>query len=198
MYYLLTQQDAIALKTALSFFKDIIAIIAPVIAGYLGIKFGIKQFREQKKINLIEEQLNKFYSPMLGIREEIRGISELRAEIQNISGQVWKEKTDAERMRDHEYINKEINYDNNKWREELFPLYKRMLDIFRENYWLAEQETQEHYKLFLKFVELHNRWLKDGIDPGAVKKLDYSESKLDFFYKELENRTDILKKKLLD
>ena len=56
-----------------------------------------QEFREQKKINLIEEQLNKFYSPTSGIREEIRGLSELRAEIQNVSGDVWKEKTDGER-----------------------------------------------------------------------------------------------------
>lgn len=198
MRYFLIENNPSELKTILSFLKDIVAILAPIAAGYLGIKFGIRQFREQKKINLIEEQLNKFYSPMLGIRKEIRGKSELRAKIQHTSRKVWEKKSDRLTEKDFESTYSKIKYDNTQWEEELFPLYKEMLDIFRQNYWLATPETQEFYQPFLEFVELHNRWLKGGIDPDTVKDINSSEKNLEPFYVELENRTNILRKKILD
>ena len=89
-----------------------------------------------------------------------------------------------------------IEYDNEQLRNELLPLYRKMLSRFGENYWLAEPETRKWYSELCEFVELWERWMASSIPAKVIEKLDHSEEGLRPFYRELEDRIDILRSKL--
>ncbi len=175
--------------------KFVAATVSPLLAGYVGVWYGLKQIRVTKRLDFIEKQLRDFYSMLLGIRKEIEAKSELRPRIQAKSTEVWQEecKTGTQNI---EMVHKEIEYDNRQFKEELFPLYKRMLEIFRENYWLAEPETAKCYSELAEYVEVWKRYYAGSIEGETVRKLGHTEERLRPFYAELEYRTKILRSEL--
>lgn len=183
-----------------------IQFVTMVIGAYLGFLFGAKHTRLQKKLDFIERQLREFYSPILGCHKEIRAKSEARVRISQAANQAWQEKCAEEREKssfhqfDHEkafepYKNI-IEYENQQFEDELMPVYRNMLEIFRNNYWLAEPETRKWYPELCWFVELWERWLSKNIPAEVIAKLDTSEQRLVPFYQELETRMDVLRKEL--
>ena len=68
-----------------------------------------------------------------------------------------------------------IDWDNTKLQEELLPAYRQMLDLFRENYWLAKPETRDHYPTLVEFVEVWNRWLDDALPREVLERLEHSK-----------------------
>lgn len=189
------------LTTITETIKFLVSVLAPLVTGYIGIRYGLKQIRVQKRVDLIENQLNKFYSPILGLRKEIRAKSELRLKIRIIGDEAWKEECEATgasgvspNIMPYE---KEIGYNNTQLKEEFIPSYNKMLQIFRENYWLAEPETREFYTKLVEYVEIWNRNFNNGLPPKVAKKIGHTEESLRPFYEELERRTDVLRKELL-
>ena len=61
--------------------KWTLAPICTLLAGYIGVRYGLKQIRIQKRIDFIERQLRELYSPLLAYQKEIRAKSELRLRI---------------------------------------------------------------------------------------------------------------------
>lgn len=181
--------------------KFIVSVIAPVISGYIGVRYGLKQIKLQKQINLIEKQLDQFYSPVIGLHKEIKAKSEFRFKINELSTDAWKEnaRNIGRNGNAPEVVSmhKEIEYNNRQLKEEFIPAYNKMLDIFKENYWLAEPETKEFYTELVEYVEVWNRYLKDGLPVGVLDKINHDEGKLKPFYEELENRTKFLRDKIL-
>ncbi len=41
---------------------------------YIGLQYGLKQLREQKRLDFIERQIREFYSPLLGYQRAILGV----------------------------------------------------------------------------------------------------------------------------
>lgn len=178
------------------------APICTLLGGYIGVRYGLKQVRTQKKLDFIERQLREFYSPLLGYQKEIRAKSELRLEISKAANEAWKEvcekapKPFLNHEKEFEAYKKIVEYNNEQLRNELLPLYRKMLSTFRDNYWLAEPETCKWYSELCDFVELWERWISSSIAAEVIKKVDRSEESLKPFYQELENRLDILRNKL--
>lgn len=181
--------------------KFVVSVLAPVVAGYIGVRYGLKQIRIQKRIDLIESQLNKFYSPVLGLRKEIRAKSELRLKIETIGDEAWQEACKDGRASgespDITPYTKEIEYNNEQLKKEFIPAYNRMLQIFKENYWLVEPETREFYPQLVEYVELWNRNFNDGLPPAVAMKINHTEENIKPFYDELEIRMGKLKHELL-
>jgi len=146
------------LKEIVETIKFIVPILAPVLAGYIGIRYGLKQIREQKRLDFIEKQLNQFYSPLLGIHNEIQAKKEVMNKINKIGNKIWEDKC---RTQEHnkklKLVDKEIKYNKKQIAKELFPQYNQMLLIFKENYCFAEPETKKHYYELVEFVEIWNR-----------------------------------------
>ena len=125
-------------------FVDLLKASAPylftIYSGYLGYRYGVRQFREQKGLEFIERQIREFYSPMLGYVKQKRAKSDLRYEINQVSDPAWRKivERQPEPFLDHdkyfEPFKKAILYDNDQLRNELIPLYDRMVEIFSENY----------------------------------------------------------------
>jgi len=176
--------------------KFIVAVIAPVLAGYIGVKYGLKEIRLQKRLDYVEKQLNNFYSPLLGIRKEIRAKSEVRLKIHEADDKIFQERNNINQTPNMELVDKQIDYNNLQLYEEILPNYNKMLKIFRDNYCLAEPETREFLFDFVEFVEVWNRHEKESIDVNVIKEIGHTEEKLKPFYEELEKRADILRQEL--
>jgi hypothetical protein len=106
---------------------------------------------------VIREQLDRFYSPLLGIRERLRANGETRLKVSAAAEAAWRNlcsrvegsdpvsradaflKLEKERFPGFEKI---IEYNNRQLAEEVVPLYRRMVEIFTGNMWLAEPSTR--------------------------------------------------------
>jgi hypothetical protein len=182
--------------------KLIYAPLITLVAGYLGMIYGLKQLRTQKKLEFIVRQLNEFYSPLLGYRKAIQAKIELISKVTDAASEAWKEKSEREptpfldHEKEYQPFKKIIEYNNEQLKDELLPLYRKILEIFRENYWLAEDETRRWYSEVSDFVELWDRWITDNIPAPVIAKLNHSEERLAPFYTELEERFNILRSKL--
>jgi hypothetical protein len=89
-----------------------------------------------------------------------------------------------------------IEYNNRQLTEQLVPAYRRMVDHFRENFWLAEYSTREHFPLLVQFVEKWNRDLAGTFTPELSRRVDVEEKKLYPFYEDLAKTHDSLRQRL--
>lgn len=206
MYFTSDQQQLGALRW-------IASVAVPAISGLTGVTIGAwltsRRDRKQRQLAFLEKQLGAFYSPMLGLRNEIKTHSALRSRIQHEANEAWQQfcaKTQHLDVEKRQQITNEriaeftqiIEYDNTKLNEELLPAYRKMVELFRENYWLAEEETRTYYADLLEFVEIWNRWVEKALPPEVLKRLQHGEENLIPFYEHVENMHDAIRRKLKD
>jgi len=188
-----------------------ISIGVPALSGLAGVVIGAwltgRRERRQRRLAFVERQLKDFYSPLLGLRKEIRTRSELRVRIHNAADAAWRQLCDDARNVNVEALQKLsqtrgpeftslIEYDNKQLQEDLLPAYREMVKLFRESLWLADPDTREHYQQLLEFVELWDRWLAKSIPAEVIQSLEHSEENLKAFYDHLQERHDALRAKL--
>jgi hypothetical protein len=139
---------------------------------------------------------------MLACHEAIRAKSELRLKISQAADQAWRgicaNRTGPflDSNESFKPFEKIIQYNDRQLREDLLPVYGKMLEVFTEKYWLAEPETRAYYKDLTEFVEVWKRWLRGTLPPQVLEKLGHSEDKLHPFYEELEERLHVLRANL--
>ena len=182
--------------TIFSFLQFILPPCATLLAGYIGVKFGLEQVKLQKRLDFIERQLRDFYSPILGIHQNISTKGKLRFKISGLHSKEWKDMSEKERDKKLPFVEKVIEYDNDQWKKDLLPLYHKIADIFTQNYWLAEPETKEHYMKLIEYVEVWDRWLDKAITIQTVSELINDDNELEPFFKEIDYRSGILRKEL--
>ncbi len=170
--------------------------LATLLAGYIGVRYGLKQIEIQRRFDFVERQLREFYSPLLGYLRAVRAKSALRLRISNVADEVREEISARRPEGESEQFEKLIKYDNQQLRQELLPLYRKMLEVFREHYYLAEPETVKWYTELSDFIDLWDRWLAESIPREVIQKLDHTEERLKGFYAELELRHNVLRQRL--
>ncbi len=176
--------------------KFVVPPLATLLAGYIGVRHGLKQIKIEKRLGFVEKQLKEFYSPLLGIHKEIKAKSDFRLKVETISSRQWKENATKGIEQSVKSVDDEINYNNRQLNEEFLPMYRELLNIFKNGYWLAEPETKKFYSELVEYVEGWNRWKGKGATGETMKEIGHSEDKLKPFYKELEERTEILRQEL--
>jgi hypothetical protein len=189
----------------------IASLVVPALAGFVGVITGAwltaRRENRQRKLQFITDQLRLFYSPMLGIRSEIQTRSELRTTIHSAADSAWRELCERTQQAGPEALQELtskraaefttiIDYDNQKWREELLPAYEKMVTIFRENLWLADPETRTYFGELLRFVDVWRRWLARALPREVLMKLDHGEAALQPFYEHLQHMHDQLRRQL--
>lgn len=189
------------------------SIAVPAISGLGGVIIGALltsgRERKQRKLAFLEKQLSTFYSPMLGLRNEIKTHSAFRARVQNEANAAWVqlcEESESLSIEARQRITNErgseftriIEYDNNKLHEELLPAYRKMVELFRECYWLAEPETRAFYGDLVEFVEVWNRWIDKALPVEVLKRLEHGEDRLVPFYEHVEQTHNAIRQKLKD
>jgi hypothetical protein len=175
------------------------ALLGALLGAYMGAQYGLKQLKLQKKLDFIERQLREFYSPLLGCHKELQAKSELRLRINNAVDEALEGLSEPSENHETKFkqYEKLTEYDHEQLRNELLPLYHKMLLIFRDNLWLAEPEDREWYPELCNFVEIWDRRLLNSIPPKVIAKIGHTEERLKLFYQDLEKQIDVLQNKLL-
>lgn len=200
----LTPEQISLLKDVVDLAKIIIPTISTALVAliivYLTYRFANRQVRYSKALGFKEKQITDFYSPIIGCIKKIRSHSELRVELSNAANTAWHKICDAaphpflDSENHFEPFKKLIEYDNIKFKKELLPLYDRMLQIFTENYWLAEESTRTYYAELCRYVDIWHRWLGETLPREILLEIEHSEERLMPFYAELEKQMGDLRR----
>lgn len=194
--------------------EDVLKWLIPFATGIGGIFVGgwLTSRRDvvSRKHAFITKQLQDFYSPLLGIRMEIRTRSELRERLSEAADAEWQQLVAearasggveaVQRLQEEQFptFKRMIDWDNKKLFEELLPAYRSMIHVFREHLWLAEPDTLEFLSGLVEFVEVWERVRDDSVPMGVVTRIGHGEEKLKPFYDHLESRVKELRGKLKD
>jgi len=185
-------------------------------AGLAGVALGAwlttGRERAARRHRFVQRQLEDFCAPLVGLHQEIRAKSELRETIRAAAGVSWAELCQEAREADRASggvahtshfqetkspeFQRIIEHDNSQLRDHLLPAYQEMLDLFRDNMWLADASTRAHYPQLLRFVEIWNRWLNESLPPEVVEKVEQREETLKPFYENIEEQMERLRSKL--
>jgi len=149
-------------------------------AGLLGVFAGTfmtnRNQAKQRQLERIRDQLQNFYSPMLGFRLQIKAKSELRLET-------------AE-------FDKLLGYNSDQLKTEIIPLYRAMLEHFNQRLYLCESSTIAYHAKLVEFVEIWNRFLSETIPRSVLRNREHSETELHPFYQDLQDNFNKLSEKL--
>jgi len=192
--------------------KNVISQNFSAITGLLGVYIGAwltkRQIITQRKLNFYEKQLRELYSPLVGIRKEIQILSEFRLAGEKASQEWWqkvckqgegiKDYTESGKFYDDKgsKITSQIEYENRQLTEKIIPAYRKMIDTFKNNYWLAEEQTKEYLPTLVKFIETWERFLSRTHPIEVIKDISVSEKELLPFYNHIEQTLNFLKEKL--
>lgn len=178
-------------------------------SGLLGVAIGglisARNQSTERKTARLREQLEQFYSPLLGMRSEIMAKSQTRLKINMAADSAWVENFD--RVTDPDVkrriteenapaFDKLQEYNEAQLREELVPLYCKMLAHFSSHMWLAERSTQRNYDVLCEFVEIWKRAIDKSLPAAVVRKIEHEEKKLYPFYNDLQDHFDRLVEEL--
>lgn len=191
-----------------SYFPVIFSAITGLLGVYIGAWLINHQNIMQRKLDFYEKQLRELYSPLVGIRKEIRILSEFRLAGYQAQNKWWKEVCkNGNRITDtslaqkfyetkNPMIDSQIEYENNQLTKKIIPAYRELVNILRNNYWLAEEETKDYFPTLIKFVETWERHLSDTHSAEVLQEIAVSEDKLLPFYENIEKVHNNLRKKL--
>lgn len=181
---------------------DFLGLVVTAGSGFIGVMLGswlsARYGEKQRNLIFIEKQLKELYSPLLGIRKEIATLSEYRRLAEDASGTWWKRVCSiAERIKDdpilEEYFDKEggmimpqIEYNNAQLKDRLIPAYRQLIKVFKNNYWLAEEDTKQHFSKLVMFVEMWDRILSHTHPREVMNTLRIEEKELLGLYENIE------------
>jgi hypothetical protein len=181
----------------------LIALVTGVLVMLGTARFTSRRDKTQRRHALLREQVDRFYSPMMGWSALIRARSLTRVKVQGEADAEWQEQV-ARRMdpqQQHAFealmgpeFDKLVDDDNRRLKEELLPLYRQMRDCFTTNLWLAEPSTREHYAALVEFVDVWDRFLSGTLPKGVVRRLNQQEPTA--LHEELERQLDRIRKEL--
>jgi len=189
-----------------------ISIIVPAISGLCGVAVGAfltsRREKIKRKHQFIAKQLTDFYSPLLAIKKELKASGELRLRISGAADSEWRKL--CSRYEGHpeelrklsetrgDQFNKIIDYNNEILKNETIPAYHRMVEIIRNNMWLAEKSTIQHFPALIEYVEIWDRFMADTLPGEVVMALGHTEESLHPLYEDLQQRHDELREKLAE
>lgn len=185
--------------------SSIIAACAGLGGVLLGGGITIWSQNKERRHARIREKLDKFYSPLLGIRAQILAKSQVRVKVHRVGSSEWsllfkgiaspeeKARIKEERWPEFEPL---IEYSEEQLKNDLVPRYQEMVALFATNMQLAEDSTRQHFGTLVEFTELWNRSLQKSMPPEVVLALDHDEKKLYPFYEDLESQFRKLRKEL--
>jgi hypothetical protein len=173
--------------------------VVTALAGFFGVLIGAwltsRRERTQRRLHFIETQLREFYSPMLGMRSEIFALSDVRLHVERATEADLAGHTADYVMKSGKH-GEQIEYNNRLLWDKLIPGYRKMVDLFRDNYWLTDSDTREFYPRLVEYVEIWNRDQAKALPVGVLKRLNYEESNLHPFYEHLRQKHETLRRQI--
>ena len=172
--------------------------------GLLGVAIGasatLSGKKRSRKNKRIKQQLEEFYSPLLGIHKEIRAKSEVRKKLHFLAGATWPEEVKVHNRNVPKEIESKydalVQFSDDQLKQEIVPRYVAMVELYMQKRWLAEDSTLKFDYILVEFVEIWKRFLQNTIPRSVLLSLDHSETKLTPFYDDLQKCFDDLIKQL--
>lgn len=186
------------------FLTAIFGLLGVVIGGWIANRNQSKERRHRR----YEEQL-RFYAQLLSIRMVIRAKSELRLRLSNLAHAAWQDEIrmaseqGSTPLRDGLYARRSdeydrlADYDDSQLRDELIPLYHKMLEYWTANIAQAEPSTQQYFATFADFVEIWDRFLKKSLPLAVIRQITHEEKKLYPLYEDIEKQVERLRREIL-
>lgn len=187
------------------FLNPLISATSGLAGVFLGGWLANRREKQKKaRTDFITRQLSEFYGPLVAMRTEIRARGELRLKIEHAmdrhhvenllnarlsSAGAMDNVTDATIppmltvMRDEFKIFTDVS----------MPLYRRMLETFREKMWLAEPETRQYLAGLIEFVDVWERHIRGTMPGEVVAEINHTEQNLHPFYEHLTQTHDRLR-----
>ena len=174
-------------------------------AGLAGVLLGLywtgRRERDKRRIEFATRQLSEFYGPLLSLRQEILARSNLRVKIDAAIDQGYMEnlleagRDGIDQVQDEHIppLLAVIEDDNKTFADILMPLYRRMLETFRDKMWLAEPETRAYFSELVEFIEVWERVLRDALPRHIPGEIGHTEQNLHPFYRHVEETHDRLR-----
>jgi hypothetical protein len=187
-----------------------ISIIVPAISGLCGVVVGAFLTARREKLNrkysFFSKQLTDLYSPLLVLRRELKAWGELRVRISQTADREWRKLCDRFEGQPDELrklsetrgvkFKKIIDYNNENLKTEAFPSYHRMIQIIRDNMWLAEKSTLQYLPALIEYVDIWDRFMADTLPGEVVNALGHSEETLYPFYDDIQKNHDRIRDQL--
>jgi hypothetical protein len=182
-----------------------ITAIAGLGGVYVGGWLTARNQAIERKHNRIREQLESFYSPLIGMHSEIQAKNGVRKKLHDTANSEWAKLFDGihnpdtkQRINETHWPQYErlIDHSEIQVRDELVPVYRKMLEYFSAHMWLAEKSTRSFYATFTEFVELYNRQMSASLPYEVNLALGHSEDSLQAFYADLQKNFDWLSDEL--
>jgi hypothetical protein len=200
----------VASNTEFDFARWIVTILPTFISGgavgaLVTAWLTSRRERTTRRAQFIKQQVEEFYSPLVGIRRAIRAKSELRVKIHGIAGSAWVdvyEGVEDPRSRqeitqqNEQAFDKLQDYSEKQLVEDLLPLYRRMLTLFADRWWLAEDSTKAQYPKLVEYVEIWNRFDSKTLPRQVAQRLGHSEQSLNPLYDDIETQLERLRAQL--
>lgn len=179
----------------------IIGFVGVCVGAFLTAFLNVEREKNLRRLEFARTQIEHLYSPALGLRQEIKVLSELRSQIESHTRAAWTQICDEAKQHGNEHyrqthtarspeFEKIISYDNNQFELNLLPRYQRIIKLFQENMWLADHDTRIHYNALVRYVELWKRHLEESIPAEVLQSMALTESSLSPFYDHLQRRHD--------
>lgn len=146
-----------------------------------------REFQTKKKAEFLEKQITEFYNPMVVLRKKILAQSKIRVEVEKILDEDCK--SGFYRRRDDDIFSKIIEKHDKDFENIIMPNYRKMLEIFDDKYYLADESVQEWYNEFYRFVHLWDDWLYGPLQQlefESKNRLEIKEERVTKFYELLE------------
>lgn len=187
-----------------------ISIIVPAISGLCGVVVGAlltaRSEKIKRKYSFLSKQLTDFYSPLLVIRRELKALGELRLRISQTADREWRKLCDRFEGQPDEFktlserrgqkFEAIIDYNNENLKNEALPSYHRMIEIIRDNMWLSEKSTLQHFPALIEYVDIWDRFMADTLPGEVVNALGHSEESLYPFYDDIKKNHDRIRAQL--
>ena len=165
----------------------LLQFFSALVGGLIVYVFSIRKLSIELRNAFILKQMSEFYSPIAGYRKRIRAKSEVRGKVSTAANEAWKETcapySEAKQpMHNHEELfalQEHHRYDNKQLREELMPLYRKILTSSPKNTG-SLTKIRAHYQNFLEFVEIWERYLAEVLPGDVLRKLDHTEKTASF------------------
>jgi hypothetical protein len=190
-------EGSVILSVSQSLISAASGLVGVCLGGYITAR---NQSKERKRFYL-DSQLKEFYGPLLSSLEQTRAKERLRdatteSSIKNREQTLKQaaDQPDYAKLRDQSFLEDKvmIDYNRNLYKNELLPLWQKMLDQFKEHMYLAERPTLKHYGSLVDHIETCYRRSNGSITITADLELPNANTFNETFYHDLKQDYDRL------
>jgi len=176
----------------MNFVNALISAASGLLGVLLGGWWSDRREREKRRTDFMARQLTEFYGPLLSLRVQIQVYYELLKRMNLAADRFEKAKTSGasstgEGLPEQMPVSED---DIPKLNEKLFPLYRKMIDIFQNNMFVADPESHLYFPALVTYVDSWERGLRDAVPGHAWIVVGQSEGHLKPLYNHLEKTRD--------